>query len=224
MGGSQILPVSADAAQQLPHSAARHRLRLSLKRIQRQDRLLTGGNLRLFQQPFRRRIQRFFILPQQLRRPVHILHGPRVQLPQNRQNLMAQHVPRRIVHLVGGIFHIGDVMRLGIIRQLLTGHLQERPQEILPFRRNAGQSPQPRPPQEIQQHGFRIVIGVVGCQYTAASQRRFLLVQKGVPDFPRRLLQRQPLPGGQRPDVPPPGNERDRMGIAPVPDEPLIPV
>ena len=216
--------MSADAAEQLPHSAARHRLRLSHKRIQRQDRLLTGGNLRLFQQPFRRSIQRFFILPQQLRRAAHILHGPRVQLPQNRQNLMAQHVPRRVVHPVGGIFHIGDVMRPGIIRQLLTGHLQERPQEILPFRRDAGEPPQPRPPQEIQQHGFRIVIGVVGCQYAAASQRRFLLVEKGVPGFPRRLFQRQPLPGGQRPDVSTPGNEGDLMGAAPVPDEPLVPV
>ena len=77
---------------------------------------------------------------------------------------MPQHIAGRIVQCVGFILHKGDVVFGCIYFQLCAGHLQKRAENVIPLFRNSGESLQSGAPKQVQQHGFRVIVCVVGGQ------------------------------------------------------------
>ena len=69
---------------------------------------------------------------------------------------------------------MGEAAGGGVVRQLRPGDAQERPEDVLPLRRDARQPPGAGAPQEVQQHGLGAIVGVVGGQDGGAAllQRR----------------------------------------------------
>ena len=67
-----------------------------------------------------------------------MLHGPGVQLPQQRHHLQPHQVPGGRLRVgVGLILHVRNVVGGGVLRQLRPGDLQKGPQDILPLGRDA---------------------------------------------------------------------------------------
>ena len=117
----------------------------------------------------------------------HVLHGTRIQPLQNRQHLMPQYVPGSII--LPGWWNPPHRARCVPRRKPPSppGSLPERGAESRPAPPGIPARPlQSRAPQEIQQHGFRIVIGVMRRAESRRSPAAPSPGQKRIPQLPGR--------------------------------------
>ena len=133
---------------------------------------------------------------------------------------MAQPVTQAAVACVGGVLPPGNVLRLQKGDDLLSGHAQERTDQLPAHRRDSAQAPQPAAPQKVQQHRFRVVVGGVGGGQPVAGQA----FQKFVAPDPRRVLQAPAAPGGKGRHVAAPHGQLDAVGGAEAADKGFVPV
>ena len=66
------------------------------------------------------------------------------------------------------------------------------PHEQSPYRRDARESPQPRPARQVEQHGLRHVVGDVARRYGREPPRLRYLLRKPVPLLARPFLEVSP--------------------------------
>lgn len=76
--------------------------------------------------------------------------------------MVPQDVAGGRVLLIGLVLHMGDLILLGIVRQRLPGDPQKRPADIPPHLGDPGKAGGPGAPDQIQQHGLGVVVGVMG--------------------------------------------------------------
>ena len=120
---------------------------------------------------------------------------------------------------------MGDVTGGGVGRQLFPGHVQQRPADAVLLVRHAGKARHAGAPDQVEEDGLSVVVGVVGgVDLSVLPQFLRLPAEEAVPEHPGRLLQGEALPLRQSPDVAGAGDEGDVVGGAPVPDESLVPV
>ena len=158
---------------------------------QRQFRFFAGDNSCLVQKRSDCKFQHPRILRQQFRGAAHILHRPGIQFLQNRENLVPQHIAGSVIQCVGLILYKGDVVFGCICFQLCTGHLQEGAENMLPVSRDSGQSLQSGAPKQVQQHGLRMIVCVMGRQNGNTSLLKTGFLQKPVAQNTGSFLQRK---------------------------------
>ena len=151
------------------------------------------------------------------------LDEPGVQLLQQGEHLPAQPVAGKIASEVGAVRHIGKAFFGAVGFDLPAVHPQKGAQHLPPPGRDAAQPGKPRPPAQVQEHGLRVVLGVVGGE-DAIRLPRGQGVEKLVPHLAAAGLQAHaPLPG-EGPHVRPQQGEPDpqlpgeglRRGLVPL--------
>ena len=158
------------------------------------------------------------------RAEAHVLHRPGIDVPQDRKDTVPQDVPGGRVLLIRLVLHMGDLILFGIVRQHLPGDPQKRPADIPPHLGDPGKAGGPGAPDQIQQHGLGVVVGVMGGEDGRKALPPSGLFQESIAQLPGSLLQRKVRRLHQRPGISRSGKAGDPPGGAPVFHKPLVPV
>ena len=130
-----------------------------------------------------------FVQPEALRRPGEGGGEIGIFLPEQRQHLVAEIVPG-----VGGVrialvLPVREIICVAVIRNLSPGQLQQGTDNMSPPGRNTPQPLETAPPKQVEQQGFRVVVGVVGGGDIVRLHRSAAVLQKAVAQGAPRLLQ-----------------------------------
>ena len=153
----------------------------------------------------------------------HALHEAGVHLLQKGDELVAHPVAGEGVVGIGAVLHVGDAVFRQVGFDIGTGGGEEGADVLPADRVDAGEAGKAAAPEQVQEHRFGVVAGVVGGGDAAASQPEGLLGEEAVAQGPGGLLQAQLAAFGLGPHVPPAHGEGDAPPGADVTDEGLVP-
>ena len=119
----------------------------------------------------------------------HALGKLGVDLVQEREDLMADAIAGKSDILVGAVLHIGEVLLAQVFHNFNPACGQQGTNQGAPPGRHPGQALKPSSPDEVEQGGLHIVIGVVGRGNERAVQGTGGLLQEGIAHFPGGFLQ-----------------------------------
>ena len=111
--------------------------------------------------------------------------------------------------LVGTVLHIGEVLLAQVFHNFSPPCGQQGTNQGAPPGRHPGQALKPSPPDEVEQGGLYIVIGVVGRGNERTVQGTGSLLQEGIAHFPGGFLQTGTAAAGLFGHIAPPQGEGD---------------
>ncbi len=164
------------------------------------------------------------LLTQQLRRRRDPRPAARRDLLQQGQDLQPQAVADIRSIPVALVLHIRNFMPCHIPIDLPPAGLQQGADDPPSHRRDAPKSLEARPPQEMEEDRFGIVLPVVGGSGADRAHVTGGSLQKSIAQSAGRVLNAQSLTAGKFPHIPRPAGQGNTLLPAPVPDKSLIPV
>ena len=109
---------------------------------------------------------------------------------------MPHPVTGKAVICVGAVVYVGQSVNAQVLLNGAARRGQQRANQIVPTGGDTGQTTQTAAPNEVEQDGLRVVIGVVGGGDHIRVHLTGRLTQKGVAHLPGGLLQPCLAPGG----------------------------
>ncbi len=194
MGGGQHR-FRCKPGNKLLHGPEGQRLRRLPQQFSRNGYFLPGAN-RFCRKDTGALLQIIAVPPEGNGTPAQSFHNARIARQQQGQHLMANIISGVIGILIGRILHMGKIVGREVSFDFSAAGREQGANQCSALCRNASHPFQSGSPEKMEQHGFRIVLRVVGGGNGGGMDFLCRFTQERITPFSCRLLQRQALPGG----------------------------